>query len=111
MSADEFLRKLIKDYVFVLMPERLLHKDAFVQKAIAFSETYEIDLVITEKRGGITAVFSFEHAAFFTNLKDVFMLADEILVSTDSNEQRIIVSVSYYTHRIQKKNGEASQEI
>lgn len=102
----------MRDYtVYVPVPERLEGKDGFTDLAINLSERYQYDVDIFDHGNEIEVIFYFELFAYLSELKELLILADKIVVECDSTKENSLkVILEYYTHE-QYFNGKAKRNI
>lgn len=110
-SYKEFIKQM-RDYtVYVPVPERLEGKDGFTDLAINLSERYQYDVDIFDHGNEIEVIFYFELFAYLSELKELLILADKIVVECDSTKENSLkVILEYYTHE-QYFNGKAKRNI
>ena len=103
--SEEFLRELQDEGYLVPIPYRKKMKKEFIESVIDFSEQFEIAVKITEEKGLIQALFSFDTVGFISGLKKALILADEtsFFVDTDNNEIKLMLD--FYTHFQFSKSG------
>ena len=85
---------------FRYMPEREEGKEAFIQKAIEFSEKYKYDIKISEARLSVKAELSFDHQYNLGDFTRLIGMADDITIRSGVNGREFSVSLLYYIHAV-----------
>lgn len=98
LTFEQIIEKIYKDVVYVLMPERVERAEAFIRKAIAVSELYEIDIKIEQHFSHISANYYFDCGGDMKHLIDIIKEADEIAFFRPKEGCDIIMSLDFYTH-------------
>lgn len=65
LTFDEIIERFYKDMVYVVIPGREKKAIAFMRKAAAVSELYEIDMKIEEHLSHICVTYYFDCACLF----------------------------------------------
>lgn len=95
-ASSDFLSNILSNVVMVAIPERMKQKDLFIAVAKEISEKYWINLVITDYEDHVAATYDIEPNSECHFLKGLIQQADEF--SFDASNERIQLSLLYYTH-------------
>ena len=102
-SFQEMLRDIENNTIYIPRPYKIRNRKRFIKAAIAFSDLYEIDLVIMQSKGHILATYSFDICTGIRDLCKVMHMADEFDFFPDMNGHKICMTLNYYTHNIIRK--------
>lgn len=98
LTFEEIMQKIYKDMVYVLIPERAVKAEAFIRKAIAVSELYEMDIKIERHFSHVSVNYYFDCGGAMKYLIDIIKEADEIAFFRPKEGCDIIMSLDFYTH-------------
>jgi len=98
LTFEEIMQQIYKDLVYVLIPERAMKAEAFIRKAIAVSELYEMDIKIERHFSHVSANYYFDCGGAMKHLIDIIKEADEIAFFRPKEGCDIIMSLDFYTH-------------
>lgn len=98
ISFEEIMRRIYKDMVYVLLPERQKKAKEFIETAIEVSELYEMDIEIKQHLSHISVSYYFDCGGGMKHLIDIISKADEIAFFRPKEGFDIIMSLDFYTH-------------
>lgn len=98
INTDDYVRKLITESVCVIMPERMVERDYFIDLAKEIAEDYLIDIVIRERKDRITVTYTLDYEAGFSCLEPIIQLSDELTFRSSNSNSAVLASLDYYTH-------------
>lgn len=104
LTFEEFLQRMQQDYIYILLPQRILAAKKFVAKAIEISELYEIDIKIVKRFSYISVRYCFEDCGNPKYLREVLRYADDISFWENKNGKGIVFIIDFYTHAVFNKN-------
>ncbi len=100
---EEIVKRIYRDMVYVVMPGRKEKAVAFIKKAIAVSELYEMDIKVEAFISHVCVTYSFNCGAGMKHLIEVIGEADNMAFFTNINGFDIVMSLDFYTHAEYRK--------
>ncbi len=98
LTFDEIMEQIYKDMVYVVMPGREEKAIAFMRKAVAISELYEIDIKIEEHISHVCVTYYFNCRGSMKHMTDIIGEADDLAFFTHIKGYDIVMCLDFYTH-------------
>lgn len=98
ITFEEIMRRIYKDMVYVLLPNRQEKAKEFIETAIEVSELYEMDIEIEQHLSHISVSYYFDCGGGMKHLIDIISKADDVAFFRPKEGCDIIMSLDFYTH-------------
>lgn len=95
-NSPDRCQKLLEEKVNILIPDRVMWRESFVEAAKNVAESYEVDTSVVEYENRLVASFRVDCDIMYSGLKFIILLADDIGFQFDN--EGIVFDIIYYTH-------------
>lgn len=98
LTFEEIIQRIYKDMIYAVMPGRKEKALAFMRKAVAISELYEMTIKIEEHLSHVCVTYYFDCSGGMKRLIDIIKDADDISFFNQIDGYEIVMSLDFYTH-------------